>query len=280
MLRKTFLHIPGIGPTTERRLWSAGVTDWDQAIGPLPPDLPRRTRKNLGPAIRESLEALDQRDGVFFAQRLASKHVWRLYPEFKQDVAFFDIETTGLSYHVDHVTMIAVYDGTEIHTFVRGRNLDEFPRRIRDYKLLVTYNGRCFDVPFVEHEFEGLRLDQSHIDLRYVLASLGYSGGLKGCEEQMGLARPEGLKEVDGFMAVKLWRAHKRGDDRALPALLRYNIEDVINLRWLMETAYNLSVDKLPIEAENLLVHPLPEIDLPFDPSIIDELSSPMRAMG
>jgi uncharacterized protein len=188
-------------------------------------------------------------------------------------VAFLDIETTGLSSTGDHITTIAVYDGREIHTFVHGRNLAEFPRLIRDYRLLVTYNGRCFDVPFIEAQFRGLRLEQPHIDLRYLLGALGYRGGLKGCERSLGLARSPGLQEVDGFMAEKLWSAHRRGDPRALPALLRYNIEDVVNLQWLMDTAYNLTVAQLPIRVAKLQVASRPAVEQPFDPSIIREFS-------
>jgi hypothetical protein len=206
---------------------------------------------------------------------MPGKHHWRLYPAFRNRVAFLDIETTGLSSTHDDITTIAVYDGREIQTFVRGRNLDEFPRQISSYSLLVTYNGRCFDVPFIEAQFPGLRLDQPHIDLRYLLGSLGYHGGLKGCERAMGVAREPGLVEVDGFMAVKLWRAHRRGDPRALPALLRYNVEDVVNLQWLMETAYNLAVAKLPIDVERIEVSGRRQVDMSFDASIIHELGGP-----
>lgn len=44
-------------------------------------------------------------------------------------------------------------------------------------------------------------MPHAHIDLRYVLASLGYRGGLKGCERQLGLDRQE-LQDVDGFFSL------------------------------------------------------------------------------
>lgn len=272
LLKHTFLHIPRVGLVTERRLWEHGILDWDCALTGLPEALNGRCPPLLATAIQESRHALAREDARFFAERLSSKHHWRLYPAFRHRVAFLDIETTGLSSAGDHITTIAIYDGRGIHTFVHGRNLDEFPRVIRDYQLLVTYNGRCFDVPFIEAQFRGLRLDQPHIDLRYLLSALGYRGGLKGCERSLGLVRSPGLKEVDGFMAVRLWMAHRRGDPRALPALLRYNIEDVVNLQWLMETAYNLTIAQLPIKVPKLQVAPRPAVDHPFDPSIIREL--------
>ncbi len=30
MLHQTFCHIPGIGMKTERKLWEAGITSWEQ----------------------------------------------------------------------------------------------------------------------------------------------------------------------------------------------------------------------------------------------------------
>ena len=32
MLRHTFCHIPGIGPKTERDLWRAGFTSWQELL--------------------------------------------------------------------------------------------------------------------------------------------------------------------------------------------------------------------------------------------------------
>jgi hypothetical protein len=48
------------------------------------------------------------------------------------------------------------------------QNLKEFPEVIRNYRLLVTYNGKCFGVPFIERYF-GIRLEQAQLDLRYIL---------------------------------------------------------------------------------------------------------------
>jgi uncharacterized protein YprB with RNaseH-like and TPR domain len=276
MLRNTFVHVAGIGDRTEQYLWTLGVVDWDRALGGLSGRVPARCRKCLPAAMEESQQALARGDACFFAERLAARHHWRLYSSFSGRTAFLDIETTGLGAG-SVITTIAVYDGQAIRTYVRDQNLHEFPADIRGYQLLVTYNGRTFDVPFLEREFAGLRLRQPHVDLRYLLASLGYRGGLKGCEQKLGIGRPEALQDVDGFMAVRLWWAHERGDPRALPALLRYNIEDTLNLRWLMETAYNMAVERLPVAlpVKQVPVAHRPRIDWPFDAGIIQELAGP-----
>lgn len=136
----------------------------------------------------------------------------------------------------NEITTIALYDGQMIHTYVNGQNLDDFVRDIEKYKIIVTYNGRCFDVPFIEQYF-GIQLDQVHIDLRFILKSLAFSGGLKGCERQMGIDRGD-LSDIDGYDAVILWNEYQRtGDERKLKLLLDYNSADARNLETLMVMA-------------------------------------------
>jgi hypothetical protein len=265
MLRSTYLHIRRIGAKTERRLWSEGVRDWEEFAR-------RAPRKSQRREIEASELALNRGDGAFFANRLPASERWRIFREFRDSAAFFDIETTGLDHRRDKITTIALFDGNKIRTYIRGENLENFPTDVSRYKLLGSYNGKCFDAPFCEAEFPGLRLDQAHIDLRFVLRALGYSGGLKNCERLLGLPRTPGLEDIDGFMAVQLWRLHEKGDPRALPALLRYNVEDVVNLRWIMETAYNLALSRLPLESPQIHISQKPEVNMPFDPGIIGEL--------
>ena len=119
----------------------------------------------------------------------------------------------------------------------------------------------------------GIKIEQVHIDLRYVLKRLGYSGGLKGCERQLGLHRGE-LDGVDGYFAVLLWDEFKRTNSRnALETLLAYNIMDTVNLESLMVIAYNLNLQKTPFFQNHCL--PIPEApDIPFraDPRIINKI--------
>jgi uncharacterized protein YprB with RNaseH-like and TPR domain len=103
---------------------------------------------------------------------------------------------------------IALYDGKSIFTYVQGQNLDEFTRDIQKYKVIVTYNGKCFDVPFIESYFR-VKMPQAHIDLRYLLKSLGYTGGLKGCEKKAGIDRGE-MEGIDGYFAVLLWDDYQK----------------------------------------------------------------------
>jgi uncharacterized protein YprB with RNaseH-like and TPR domain len=162
---------------------------------------------------------------------------------------------------MDYITTIALYDGESVRHYIQGDNLARFREDIMKFKVIVTYNGKCFDVPFINRYFN-MALDKAHIDLMYVLRSLGYRGGLKGCEKQFGLDRGD-LDGVDGYMAVLLWRDFEfNGNIRALETLLSYNTLDAVNLEMLMVRAYNLKVQETPF----LATHELPEPKAPENP--------------
>lgn len=261
MLKNTFCHIPGISQTTEQQLWSAGIHSWEAAIETERARLPRTSSATLARHIKESIAHLERGDPHHFANALPSNQHWRFFPDFRRAIAYLDIETTGLGQY-DTITTIVIYDGVAVRHYVQGENLNEFKRDIQDYALVVTYNGKCFDVPFIERYFR-IRMPHAHIDLRYILKSLGYSGGLKGCERQLGLDRKE-LAEVDGMFAVHLWNDFKRKQNpQALETLLAYNATDVVNLETLMVKAYNLHLRSTPFRLSHQLQLPASPV-LPF----------------
>jgi uncharacterized protein YprB with RNaseH-like and TPR domain len=265
MLKNTFCHIPGISPAAEQRLWSAGIDCWDAALKAEGLVLPRRTPAALSQYLSESLAHLANSNPQHFALSLPANQHWRLFPEFRHTIAYLDIETTGLGYgHT--ITTIVLYDGQRIRHYVQGDNLHAFTYDIRQYRTVVTYNGKAFDVPFIERFFR-IKMPQAHIDLMYVLRSLGYTGGLKSCERQLGLARKE-LADVDGFFAVLLWREFRRTKDhRALETLLAYNATDAVHLEALMVKAYNLKLHETPFRTSHQIAAP----DVPAIPFTADQ---------
>ena len=265
MLQRTFCHISGIGPTTEQKLWKAGITDWGKITIPPPINLSGAILAAIPSGLEKSLAALAENDARYFAEELASKERWRLFSHFREQTAYVDIETTGLGDDAD-ITTIALFDGKNIYHYINGHNLNDFVSDIARYKVIITYSGTSFDIPVIEGSF-GIKLPHAHIDLRYVLAGLGYKGGLKSCEKQLGIGRGD-LDGIDGYFAVVLWRAYKRNNDQAaLKTLIAYNIEDTVNLERLMVEAHNQKVATTPFGEELTLPKPLAP-PLPFQPDL------------
>ncbi len=254
MLTATFCHIPGVGHATERNLWKQGITSW-QSLLRNPAVITRVSPREVSRCLLASVRALED-DPLFFSRLLKNKDGWRLFPHFRESSAYLDIETTGLGDDAE-ITTIALYDGDTVATYVNGRNLDDFVSDIERFKVIITYNGITFDIPFIERFFR-IKLEQTAIDLRYILARLGFRGGLKGCEKQLGINRGA-LDGVDGSFAVRLWREYERCNNQAaLETLLAYNVEDTVNLERLMVEAYNRNISATPFREAFILPYPEP----------------------
>jgi len=255
MLRNTFIHLPGIGIHRERTLWERGILDWDCFLTAAEKGRLREgVYESATPLVRQSLDAVACGNAGFFHGRLPSRETWRLYPEFADRALFLDIETTGLSAHYDEVTLIGALGGGKPALFVSGVNLDRFPAYVARFPLLVTFNGSQFDVPFLRAHFPQAHLDQAHIDLRFTLASLGYRGGLKAVERNLGLRRDPAIQDVDGFEAVRLWHRYRRGDRAALMNLALYNLTDVVNLVELVKIAVRRKTRLAAYPGDNTLL--------------------------
>ena len=246
MIRHTFIHLPGVGPHRERAFWEQGILDWDRFLATAHNGrLAGRNHESAVELVRRSRDALASADPGFFKPHLPAREAWRLYSEFADRALFLDIETTGLSGEHDDVTVIGALGNGELALFIKGINLEQFPAYIARFPLLVSFNGSQFDVPFLKTHFPHARLDQSHIDLRFLLASLGYKGGLKVVENRLGLHRDPTIQGVDGFEAVRLWHRYRRGDRKALETLILYNLTDVANLVELAETGVGLKRQRM-----------------------------------
>jgi len=210
-------------------------------LGELPESLGARLRT----AVQESEVALAERRVDYFARRLPPSEHWRLYPTFRQETAFLDIETTGLSPYEGIVTVVSIHGGGHTRTFIADEDLEELPAYLRRFRLLSTFNGRLFDVPFLESRFPGMVVPSVHIDLRFLLYRLGYSGGLKRIEQTLALGDRSGVEGIHGLDAVRLWEAHRRGDAGSLARLVKYNRADTVNLEPLLEFAVARLSDRL-----------------------------------
>lgn len=247
MLKYTFIHIPGVGEKTERWLWQNNILCWEDYLkNSYQVRLPGRMRVTLSLFISFSSDALLRGDIHFFKKFLPERELWRVYPEFRKKTAFLDIETTGLGGGGDYVTVVGLFDGERVQFFIQGKNMQDFAKAIKKFSVIVTYNGKQFDLPFLKTAFRDLNFPQAHIDLRYLLRKLGYFGGLKAIERSLGIKRHKEVKNLTGYDAVLLWNRYLDGELEALELLLDYNREDVVNLKYLMEFTYQRMIHSLP----------------------------------
>lgn len=234
MLKKTFSHTEGISENTEKILWENGINTWEDFLNNFQniSCLPQSKLEKIKTEILFSHEHLDNNNLNYFKNKLNPKEHYRLTNYGK--IAFVDIETTGLSKYTDQITMIGIYDGNTPNIYIQGKNLEQAKEHLKQFDIIVTFNGKTFDMPFIEHKFNE-KYDLIHLDLRYMLKELGLAGGLKKIEIELGITRDDEIANVDGFEAVRLWRRYQRGDLNALNKLLKYNTEDIVNLKFLLE---------------------------------------------
>ena len=238
LLTSTFIHVRDIDIRAERSLWGQGATTWDEFLAKperyaLGCDLPKAVR-----AIENGLKRLDLGEYQYFSRRIPIREHWRMFPEFRDSIAYLDIETDGSMHRGDPITVIGLYDGVSYIPYVKGENLGEFNDAISHYSVIVTFFGNGFDLPVIRNTFPSLNMDQIHIDLCPLMRQVGYRGGLKAIERAIGIERAPATQGLTGRDAVRLWRDYERGSQEAFDLLLAYNREDVVNLEKLMELAY------------------------------------------
>ncbi|HOT43702.1 MAG TPA: ribonuclease H-like domain-containing protein [Spirochaetota bacterium] len=229
MIRGCFRHVPGIGPRTELVLNESGIVNWDDCIAKqdlIPFNGIRR--KKLIDNIRKSIGFLESGDIGFFTASFPTSEQWRILAEYLHSATFIDVETTGLSWNYCHASVISAFHRGNVHSFVHGENLDDFLSLADESELLVTFNGNCFDIPFIERTFNILSLGCPHVDLRWIAWHRGYRGGLKSIEKQLDIRRPPQIEGIDGFEAVDLYYRWQQGDLSSRELLIRYCEADVL----------------------------------------------------
>jgi uncharacterized protein YprB with RNaseH-like and TPR domain len=230
-IENSFIPVQGVGEATERKLWAAGVTHWDdfdgQAVGPT-------TAERIESWIAEADDRLVDGDTAYFGRSFPSDARWRLYENFRGEACFLDIETTGLDHARDDVTVVSLTRAGETTTLVRGRDLTAGRLRaeLDPASMLLSFNGKRFDVPFLESAFD-VDIDNPHLDLMYPCRRLDLTGGLKTVEKDLGIDRDR--PDLSGRDAVRLWHEYERGDQSALDTLVSYNRDDTENLRALAD---------------------------------------------
>jgi uncharacterized protein YprB with RNaseH-like and TPR domain len=277
MLERSFVHLPGIGLSTEKRLWQRGILDWN-ALRDGAASLFVGSRLN---GVREALDATraawERRDLLYFYENLPRAELWRLVPGFFDEIAFLDIETDGLNLPPSSSsTTITFYFRGVVHQAHQPAEKAALLARMSDEAaIFCTYFGEVFDLPFLRREFK-MDLRKPHLDLCFWLKRLGYNGGLKKVERAFDDIPRRQSVDIGGLDAVRLWHLHQRGVRGALETLLTYNAEDTVVLESLLVKAYNMELEQRPhLDLQPLELRPLPRLATEVDLRIYERLRTP-----
>ena len=194
---------------------------------------------------------IEEHPSCFALNRLTEKEYvkqtgkpWYTYPGYK--MGYLDIETTSFNadygymltwclktkegkVFYDKITKEEVFD----YTFDK-RIVESLVKRLKEYKILVTYYGTGFDIPFIRtraliHNLEFPAYGEIYtFDLYYVVKSklkLTRNSLDKACET-LGI---KGKTHVD----TKIWQLAALGDENSIKKVLTHNRYDVIILEKL-----------------------------------------------
>lgn len=180
-------------------------------------------------------------------------------------LAFFDIETTGLSGGTGTYIVLAGLGSFEDGAFrMRQYFLADVAQEramlamlaadLRRFDGIVTYNGRAFDVPFVETRLTMARLPSPcggmpHFDLLHPVRRL-YRHRMPGCrlaDAERRLLRIDRPDDVPGWLIPSLYFDYLRAGRAApLRGVFRHNAEDVLSLVGVLATLGRLLSDDVP----------------------------------
>lgn len=154
--------------------------------------------------------------------------------------AYLDIETTGLYPYQDSITVIGIYfcdegNGQLVQLYGRSLNREALLEALQGTDNIYTYNGERFDLPFIQTRLGAdLSTTHRHIDLMFDCWNHNLRGGFKAVLRSLGIDREtEGLS---GLHAIWLWERYSQENDlSALELLLKYNRDDVVNLKQLKD---------------------------------------------
>jgi hypothetical protein len=242
MIRNSFSILSGIGEKIERRLWENGILTWSDFINDHDLHFFSPQKKFIFDELLSSAShELDNTNAVYFANFIKRREHWRLFDVFGEDAVCLDIETNGLMPESGgYITLVGLYDGFDYRCLVRDIDLtaENLSSAISGYKYLITFYGSAFDIPFIFMSMPEIKFNIPHFDICFGARRVGFKGGLKRLEIEIGIERHKDVRGLDGYDAVKLWEYGKQGSSEALELLKMYNKEDTVNLYQIAEITY------------------------------------------
>lgn len=167
------------------------------------------------------------------------------------DILYFDIETTGLSKHKNHIYLIGCgfYSDSTLNIiqwFAENEQeesliLNSFIDFSSSFTTLVNYNGKTFDIPFTTERLNkyGLSMPEfMSLDLYTLIKPLKKFLSLsdstqKSIEAFLGISRED---KFNGGELIPVYKKYVQSHNPdCLDALLLHNKEDVLNMHYLTD---------------------------------------------
>lgn len=215
-------------------------------------------------------------------ETLNSKQFNRFFNANK--ISIFDIETTGLYPKHDKIILIGFvhiipgYNDGELVQFFAETPEEEkdillnTTHEVSESDILITYNGRSFDVPFLDTRCKKYSIHSKNIfnlDLYQLVRNYSTLKNVLGSLSQKsmeGFMQIEHLRadEISGGESVNLYNEYTANDsasfrsEELLKKILLHNRDDVLQLTRLISLLkyfdLNVAVEKIGFTTKDLLV--------------------------
>lgn len=235
LLTRNLRLLQGIGPVTEREMREQGIDNINQLSGEVRWQYEVEIVSEC--ILKGKIKELRRRGACDYELLSFFK---------KDDLVFLDIESTGLWANQPLFLVGILYkDGGKLKLQqYLARNLQEekplladLYKKLRNFKVMVTYNGKKFDAPYiegrwVEHRFF-YRLKHYQIDLLYH-ARRHFKGKFPNCrlitlEEYLLNFKREG--DIPGYLIPQTYyKFVKSGDPALIKDIIRHNALDLVSL--------------------------------------------------
>ena len=176
----------------------------------------------------------------------------------KEDFAFVDIETMGLSNQPIFLLGIAqpVAAGILVHQYLAGdlnqemATLVQFSRKLEELGLILTYNGMNFDIPYIERRltYYGNRVKFSHPHLDLYLFTKRFLGEeVQNCQlntierSVLGIERDF---DVPSRLVPDFYKTYREsGNPGPLLPILSHHRQDMLSLAELFQKITEVTLD-------------------------------------